>query len=199
MLISMSLLMAYSLIGELFHEVAGVMTFILFIVHHIYNRKYFLNIFKGSYNAYRAVQLIINIVLLILMFVQPISGILMSKKLFAFIDITNTSLIRSIHLMCAYWLYVFVCIHAGMHMYPLTKKIRKKLKKRYWIFEAMLVLISIYGLRCFIYRDFLDYMFMNNMFVYLDFNEPLFYFFIDYFSIMIMFMYAGYVFRNSII
>ena len=34
-------LMAYSLIGTLTHEILGTAMFVLFIVHHILNRKWF--------------------------------------------------------------------------------------------------------------------------------------------------------------
>ena len=51
MTVMMPLLMAYSLIGELFHEIAGSLIFILFIVHHILNRKWYSNVAKGKYNA----------------------------------------------------------------------------------------------------------------------------------------------------
>ena len=36
--------MAYSLIGELFHEIDGITLFILFIIHHWLNRKWIMNL-----------------------------------------------------------------------------------------------------------------------------------------------------------
>ncbi len=41
MAVLLPLLMAYSLIGEAFHEVVGTAIFVLFIVHHILNRKWY--------------------------------------------------------------------------------------------------------------------------------------------------------------
>ena len=67
MTVMMPLLMAYSLIGELFHEIAGSLIFILFIVHHILNRKWYSNVAKGKYNARRIFQTILNMLLLIFM------------------------------------------------------------------------------------------------------------------------------------
>ena len=61
MTVMMPLLMAYSLIGELFHEIAGSLIFILFIVHHILNKKWYSNVAKGKYNARRIFQTILNI------------------------------------------------------------------------------------------------------------------------------------------
>ena len=51
MAVLLPLLMAYSLIGEAFHEVVGTAIFVLFIVHHILNRKWYGALFKGKYTA----------------------------------------------------------------------------------------------------------------------------------------------------
>ena len=50
MTVLMPLLMAYSLIGETFHEIIGTLIFILFIIHHVLNRKWSGALFKGRYN-----------------------------------------------------------------------------------------------------------------------------------------------------
>ena len=42
-------LMAYMLVGETAHEVLGTVMFILFIIHHILNRKWFGAVTKGRY------------------------------------------------------------------------------------------------------------------------------------------------------
>ena len=76
------LLMAYSLIGERFHEIAGSLMLILFIVHHILNRKWFGAIIKGKYHIKRVFRTVINLLLLIFMILQPLTGILLSKHLF---------------------------------------------------------------------------------------------------------------------
>lgn len=49
-------LMAYTLVGETAHEVLGTVMFILFIIHHILNRKWFGAVTKGRYNAFRFLQ-----------------------------------------------------------------------------------------------------------------------------------------------
>ena len=38
----------------------------------------------------------------------------------------------------------------------------------------------------------MDYMFLGSPFVYFDYSSPLIYFFLDYLSIMVLFMYIGY-------
>ena len=41
MTVSLPMLMAYSLIGESFHEIIGTLMFALFILHHVLNRKWY--------------------------------------------------------------------------------------------------------------------------------------------------------------
>lgn len=50
MVILLPMLMAYSLIGEKFHELIGTVMFILFITHHVMNRKWCQALPKGRYN-----------------------------------------------------------------------------------------------------------------------------------------------------
>ena len=56
MTVLMPLLMAYSLIGETFHEIIGTLIFILFIIHHMLNRKWSGALFKGRYSPDRVCQ-----------------------------------------------------------------------------------------------------------------------------------------------
>ena len=50
MVILLPMLMAYSLIGEKFHELIGTVMFILFITHHVMNRNGCQALTKGRYN-----------------------------------------------------------------------------------------------------------------------------------------------------
>ena len=59
MTVLLPFLMAYSLIGEAFHEVVGTAIFVLFIVHHLLNRRWYGALFKGKYNARRIFQIVL--------------------------------------------------------------------------------------------------------------------------------------------
>ena len=63
MTVLLPLLMAYSLIGETFYEVVGTLIFVLFIVHHIINRKWYGALFKGKYNTRRIFQTALDMLL----------------------------------------------------------------------------------------------------------------------------------------
>ena len=54
------LLMAYSLVGEAAHEWIGTEIFLLFILHHILNRKWTAHMFKGKYTKFRILQTILG-------------------------------------------------------------------------------------------------------------------------------------------
>ncbi len=107
MTVLLPLLMAYSLIGETFHEVVGTLIFVLFIVHHIINRKWYGALMTGKYNVKKIFQTVLNLLLLVFMVLQPLCGVLMSKHLYTFLPVFPiSSLARSIHMMLAYWGYV---------------------------------------------------------------------------------------------
>ena len=114
MVLLLPLLMAYSLVGEAFHEVAGSLMLVLFIIHHWLNRAWWKNLFRGKYRAKRIFQTVLNFLLFLFMILQPLCGILMSKHLYSFLPTANlSSLARAIHLPLANWGFVLMSLHAG--------------------------------------------------------------------------------------
>ena len=61
------LLMPYSLLGETLHEWIGMAMFVLFIAHHILNRKWLATVAKGKYTLFRGVQTALAMIMFILM------------------------------------------------------------------------------------------------------------------------------------
>ena len=129
MMMMLIMLMAYSLIGETLHEIVGTLIFALFIVHHIINRKWTSALFKGKDKPVRIFQTVINAMIFIVMMLQPVSGILLSKHLFTFLPMLNiTPQARTIHMLLSYWGFVLMSIHAGTHLSPIFNKLKKKRK-----------------------------------------------------------------------
>lgn len=192
MTVLLPMLMAYSLIGEMLHEIIGRAIFVLFIVHHILNRKWYGALFKGKYNMRRIFQTTLDMLLLVFMILQPISGIMMSKHLYTFLPaLPFSAQTRSIHMMLAYWGYVLLCIHAGTHLVAPMKKLFIKSKKIFAAACVAVVCISVYGCAAFIKRGFPGYMLGRTMFALFDYSEPRAFFFLDYLTIMILFMIIG--------
>ena len=192
MTVILPLLMAYSLIGETFHEIAGITMFAMFVVHQILNRKWYAALFKGRYTARRIFQTVVNLLLLIFMILQPISGILMSKHLFTFIEVPGAAATaREIHLVLAYWGFALMCVHAGTHLTAPLSKLKKKHKGVWIAVVSSLAAVSAYGVYAFIKRQIADYMFMKSAFVFFDFSEPRVFFFLDYLAVMVLFGTLG--------
>ena len=59
-------LMAYQVTGETLHEWCGIVMTVLLIVHHILNFRWYKSLFKGKYNVYRVVTVIVNTLLLVI-------------------------------------------------------------------------------------------------------------------------------------
>ena len=195
MTVLLPMLMAYSLIGETFHEVIGTLMLILFIFHHVMNRKWHSTIFKGKYTVRRIVQTLMDLILLVVMLLQPVSGILMSKHLYTFIEVTGiTAAVREIHLVIAYWGFVLMCVHVGMHLAPFIHKITGKNKRISAILHSVWILISGYGVYVFIKRAMPEYMLHRQIFAFIDVSESKPVFFVEHAAVMLLFMLAGYAF-----
>lgn len=192
MVILLPILMGYSLVGELYHEIVGVSMGVLFTVHLILNRKWFAALFKGKYNIRRIITTIVNILLLICVLTSMVSGVFLSKYVFRFLGISAlSSLMRTLHMLAAYRGFLLMSFHAGTHGGMMLSKLGKK-PVRYTV-SAVLLLISAYGIYAFVKRGFTDFLFGRVMFVFFDFSEPFLFYYLDYLAVMILFMTVGYL------
>ena len=90
--------------------------FVLFLAHHILNRKWLASMAKGKYNAFRGIQTLLAIIMFVLMIGSMISGILLSDHIFKMIRVDGSYMIaRQIHMVCTYWGFVVMSLHLGMH------------------------------------------------------------------------------------
>ena len=196
MTLILPLLMAYSLIGETFHEVIGTVMLVLYVLHLFLHRRWWKAVPKGRYNAYRAFITFLNLILLVLMLTQPLSGIAMSHHLYTFLPFTGiAATARDIHLVLGYWSYVLMSAHLGLHMEWVIRGITKGKEQKQaipWIGRILVFLISAYGIYAFIKRGLPGYMFMQTMFAFFDFGEPVLFFIADYLAVMVLFAAAGY-------
>ena len=186
------MLMAYSLIGEQFHEIIGTLMLALFIIHHMLNRKWYGALSKGRCSGYRVFQILLDFLLLFLMIIQPASGILMSKHLYTFLPALPVSAAaRAIHLPVAFWSFVLMNLHAGTHLSVCFTRLRKRKKCACNTLLAILGIISAYGIYAFIRRGFPGYLFLKTAFAFFDYSEPRAFFFLDYLAIMVLFLMLG--------
>ena len=196
-------LMPYELIGEAIHEWIGAGMFLLFILHHILNRKWTGNLTKGRYKPLRIIQTILVMLILICILGSMASGIILSRHVFAFLKIRGLiAPARVIHMTCAYWGFVLMSLHLGIHwgmMMGIAGKIfPKPSKARTWILRLAGIGIAGYGVYAFIKRDILSYLLMQVQYVFFNFEEPVIFFILDYMAAMGLFVFIGYYLRKGL-
>ncbi|MBO5484575.1 MAG: DUF4405 domain-containing protein [Lachnospiraceae bacterium] len=189
-------LMLYERIGRVTHEWLGIAMFVLFLSHHILNRNWIRNLFRGAYTPFRILQTLLVFIVLVCMIGSMVSGVILSRHLFLFLPISGgRSFARTIHLLCAYWGYICLALHLGLHwsiMVGVAKKFAKKPSKiRTTVFRILAILIAGYGIYAVIKRKIASYMLLQNQFVFFDFEEPIIFFFGDYLAIMGLFVWIG--------
>ena len=209
MTVLLPVLMAYSLVGEQAHEILGLLMFALFIAHHVINRKWWMGLFtpkraaeasggrfcrKGRYKAVRILSTVVNLFLAVFMILQPVSGILMSKYVLKDLTIAGTaSTMRTIHMTLAYWGFIMMSFHIGLHARMMVGKMAPKMKPVVRKGMAILfIFIAVYGVYAFINRDIGDYLLMKTAFAFFDTSEPRIWFFFDYIAVMVLFAELAY-------
>lgn len=197
MTVLLLLLMAYELIGQAAHEWLGMGMFVLFILHHVLNGKWFRNVLKGRYTPFRFFQTAVTILILASMAGSMVSGAILSRHALTFLPIEGgRSFGRSLHMVCAYGGFVLMSLHLGLHWSMILGMAKKHVKQSSqsgkWILRAISVFMAGYGAYAFQKRNIGAYMLLQSKFVFFDFEEPILFFIMDYILVMGMFVFVGY-------
>ena len=116
MTVLLMLLMAFEMVGREAHEWIGIGMFVLFVLHHILNRTWIKNLFKGKYTPFRILQSVIAMAVLISMIASMVSGMVLSRYAFSFLNIEGgRNWARTIHMLAAYWGFAGMSVHLGLH------------------------------------------------------------------------------------
>lgn len=198
--------------ADIVHEILGVGLFVLWGVHIALNRRWYGAIFRGNYNPYRMMQIIINCCILICTIFLMISGIILSNHIFTFLNIQGgLGFARIAHLLASHWYYLFMSLHIGLHVgmiknkmchpernncHPeldsgsyteeMPKQVRHD-KLRKILPCILLALACIYGLYAFIARGVWKYLILRQQFFFFDLERGYILFALDYISIIILF------------
>lgn len=197
MTLALLFLMGYPFWGERAHEWIGTGLFVLFILHHILNRQWYSKLCKGKYPLVRCFTIIINILLMLAMLGLMVSSIILSNHVFTFVPLSGMiSVARTMHMTSSYGGYLLMSLHLGLHWGMILSMIRKHLHlekstMRQHLFSIIGLLVALYGLYALIQRNILDYLFIRTAFVFFDFNEPIFLFYMDYLAIMGTFIFIS--------
>lgn len=191
MTVDLLFLMGYQLWGDAAHEIVGAGLFLLFIVHHILNWNFYKNLFRGKYTPMRILQLIMDGLVLAVMIMLMVSGITMSRHVFAFLPIhSGMATARRLHILGSYWGFILMSMHVGLHWNQILGMLRKtagfkktsKIRKVFCF--AAGILIAGYGGYVLVKRDFPTYLFLKTEFVFLNYSESPILFYLDYLAFM---------------
>lgn len=197
MTVSLLLLMARQLTGDSAHEWLGAGMLILWIAHHILNRSWYSHLFKGKYAPMRVLQTVTNFAVLLSMFGLMVSGIILSREVFTFLPISGgIALARPLHVLSAFWGFVLMVLHLGMHWNMVLGMARKAAgpvpsKPRRTLLRVAAALVAGYGLYAFLKNQFPSYMFLTSSFVFFDFDRPVLLFYAEYIAIMGLFIFLA--------
>ena len=183
------------------HEVLGVALLVLWAVHVWLNHGFYKSLFKGKYNAFRVLQAVINVGILLCALLLMVSGIMLSNYVFAFLGIEfGTDFARTAHLLSSHWYFVFMSLHIGMHVGVIARQIANKANTKKEsksnagkiIRRAILALVCAYGVYAFVMRDIGKYLLFLQPFFFFDMEKGYILFFVDYVCIMAAIATAGF-------
>ena len=196
MTVVLMFLMTYEMIGQALHEWLGIGMFLLFVIHHVLNRGWFGVLLKGKYTPFRIWQTVLVVSVLLSMLGSMVSGIIISRSVLSFLPIHGgSSFGRKLHMLSAYWGFVLMSLHLGLHWNMMPGAAGKAVKGtsaiRIHILRIAAAVVAVYGMYAFVKRDIGNYMLLKVHFVYFDYNEPLFFFLLDYVAVMGLFIFIG--------
>ena len=199
MTVALLFLMTYEMIGQSLHEWLGIGMFLLFVIHHVLNRRWFGVLLKGKYTPFRIWQTVLVVSVFFSMLGSMVSGVIISRSVLSFLPIHGgSSFGRNLHMLSAYWGFVLMSLHLGLHWNMMLGAMGKAIKgtstARIWILRIIAIAVAFYGVYAFVKRDIWDYMLLRVHFVFFDYDEPLFFFLLDYIAVMGLFIFIGHFF-----
>lgn len=182
--------MAYVLTGQQHHEKTGTVMVLLILCHNLLNRRWFETVRKGKYNAKRLFGIALNFLTLALVLALFISGVVMSRYVFDFLPIHGgRALARRVHITCAYWGFLLMAIHIGMHWNGIKGRIgnafgRAKVEEKPKKMVSIVVwAVSAYGIYAFYRHEIFSFLFLQNEFAIFN-QQPALLFVLDYLAMI---------------
>lgn len=192
MTLALLMLMAYELIGQTTHELTGTAMLLLFVVHHILNRSWHKNLFRGRYSPYRVFQTALVAAIFLLMVGQGVSGVMLSRQLYTFLPIQGGAYwARSLHMLGAYWSLVLMSLHLGLHWSMALAPLGRAFRGKAVPLPVAGAVVALFSVTAFLRREVGAYLLGQLQFAFFDLEEPLVLFFLDYLAMMGLFVWTG--------
>ena len=184
-------LMAYQVTGETLHEWIGVGMTVLLIVHHILNFKWYKSLFKGKYNAYRVVTVIVNTLLLASIALTALCGMAMSAHSVPFLyGMLPVSFARQTHLAMSFWSFILMGLHLGLHIPAMTAGLKSDGKKKTAVAAGCAALAGV-GFWLLLRNNIPDYLFFRTHFAFFDYEKNPVLVFAENLAVLFAFAFLG--------
>lgn len=128
MVLCLVVVMDYRFIENAIHEMLGLFTLLLIIIHNTINRQWYTAIGKGKQDFLRTLKTITNVLLLALIVLVAVTGFLISQTVFASFSLSDSILAHQLHILSAYLGFILISIHIGFHWHELLVKLCNWLK-----------------------------------------------------------------------
>lgn len=175
--------LAYHMTGNTAHEWIGASAFALFAVHTAINRRWYQNLPAGSYPWRRTLNTTVNLLLCVVMITLLVSGLLLSRTVFPFMNASDDMWMRRIHSLASYWGMLLIAVHVGIHWSMVLHAISRMAGDigasciRTAIFRILATLICIAGVAASFNRDMGGKLFLGASFDFWDPDRPALLFF----------------------
>ena len=169
MFILLLFLMAFPFTGQMVHEWIGILTLLCFMFHHWKQRRWYQTLRKAS--TIKKIFMTMNALMMMDLLLLFLSGFTMSQLL-PFLDFMPIQLARKIHMTSAYWGFLLIAIHTGLHIQGVVVLMKKKMKQMPGIMRMMITgipfLLCFYGIIAWIRSGWISYLLLLEDFVYVD-------------------------------
>ena len=184
-------LMAYQVTGETLHEWGGMAMTVLLIVHHILNFWWYKSLFRGKYNPYRTVTVVVNTLLLVSIALTALCGMAMSAHAVPFLyGMLPVSFARRFHLAMSFWSLIFMGLHLGLHIPAMTAGLKWRGKAKTAV-SAVFAVIAGVGFWLFIKNGIPDYILFRTHFAFFDYDKSAVIVFLENLAILVSFAFLG--------
>ena len=184
-------LMACQVMDGSLHEWLGIVMTVVLIVHHILNIQWYAALFKGKYNAYRIITTVINTLLLASIALTAFCGMSMSDHAVPFLyGMADMFFARTAHLALAYWSFILMGLHIGLHLPAITAKIKPGKGWKAALTGIFTILAGV-GLGLFIRNGIPGYIGFRTHFAFFDYDKAAVLVFLENMVIEFFFAFIG--------
>ena len=137
------------------------------------------------------------VLLLICLLGSAVSGIILSRHVFAVFGIrSGRAIAQVVHMLCAYWGFIIMGLHLGLHWNTMLSvamrgKALKPIFRFRWLPRVLGALIALCGLWQFVRQNLVDYLLLRTQFVFIDYEAPVTVLFLENLAVICLFVWLG--------